>query len=227
MTLTLTAGTLTAPKGIHVGAGAGLTIRGTSGTLLVDDVDKRNAGIGGDEGEACGTIAISGGTVTVTGGYAAAGIGGGANVASGGSITISGGKVTATGGGGAGIGGGFNPSYVGKRAVGPDITITGGNITATGGFYSVLVEPGLTSEADGAAGPAVAARFASAAALSAPPEAQSAPESAPATARPTAAALPLSRFPAPRTSPPRAARTARASARRATARPPCVSRAAE
>ena len=148
VTLTLTSGTLTAPKGIHVGAGAALTIRGTSGKLVVNDVDYNNAGIGGDVGEACGNITISGGTVPGAGGYGAAGIGNGTNVASGGSITISGGTVNATGGGGgAGIGGGFNPYYVGRRAVGPDITITGGNVTAIGGF-----ESSGGTQADGAAG---------------------------------------------------------------------------
>ena len=116
---------LTASNGIHVNGTNSLTIGG-SGTLTATKPDTYNAGIGGNMGESCGTITITGGTVKAIAGYAGAGIGGGAE-GSGGTILISGGTVTATGDlNGAGIGGGS----VGSAG---NITITGGTVTATGG----------------------------------------------------------------------------------------------
>ena len=144
VTLTLTRGTLTAPKGIHVAEGNSLTINGTSGTLLINGLDSDNdddnhfAGIGGNWSEACGAIVINGGSVTVTsGGFGGPGIGNGPNVSSGGSITINGGRINVTGGGGAaGIGGGQNALLILSSAhSGPAVTITGGNVTAQGGTY--------------------------------------------------------------------------------------------
>ena len=89
-----------------------------------------DAGIGGGNGKAAGTITIHGGEVTANGSNGGAGIGGGSGAGfdtSGGTITIHDGTVKATGGGsGAGIGGGNSGS-------GGTITIHGGNVTATGG----------------------------------------------------------------------------------------------
>ena len=89
-----------------------------------------DAGIGGGNGKAAGTITIHGGEVTANGSNGGAGIGGGSGAGfdtSGGTITIHGGSVTATGGdSGAGIGGGYTGS-------GGTISIHGGNVTATGG----------------------------------------------------------------------------------------------
>ena len=117
--------TLTVNGGIGVGDGNSLTIYAQStgssmGTLIVQNVDAYNAGIGGG-----GTIIINGGEVDATGGDYGAGIGGGFKNG-GGEITISNGEVTATGGNNAaGIGGGYGGG-------GGEITISGGEVTATG-----------------------------------------------------------------------------------------------
>ena len=86
VTLNLVSGTLSVPKGIRVSEGNSLTINGTSGKLVIDDCESRQAGIGGDDGNACGTIVINGGSVNVTGGYGAAGIGNGPDALSGGAL---------------------------------------------------------------------------------------------------------------------------------------------
>ena len=122
--------TLTLPKGIHLTKGNTLYIYGQSagtGKLIINGVDDQQAGIGGNDGEQCGTLYVNGGEIEVKGGTYAAGIGGG-KMGNSGTITISGGKVTAQGGsnGGAGIGGG-NSGNVGT------ITISGGKVTAQGG----------------------------------------------------------------------------------------------
>ena len=147
--------TLTAPKGIHVPPGATLNIYGQSegtGSLAalfnvkLDELMSNQsyinmAAIGGNDGQACGDIAIHGGQVTASGvitvpfpglgtmnAGSGSGIGGGHQSGVGGSVTIHGGTVTATGGttNGAGIGGG-------QRGHGVDnIVITGGTVTATG-----------------------------------------------------------------------------------------------
>lgn len=130
--------TLTVNGGIGVGDGNSLTIYAQStgssmGTLIVQNVDADNAGIGGG-----GTIIINGGKVDATGGVWGAGIGGGQN-GSGGEITINGGKVTATGGSwGAGIGGG-------SQGGGGEITISDGTVTATGGDYGAGIGGGTNS----------------------------------------------------------------------------------
>ena len=134
VTLTLTSGTLTAPKGIGVTEGNSLTINGTSGALLVSGYTSGYAGIGGngndnyDGTENCGSITINGGSVTVIeGGSGAAGIGGGRDGGCG-TIRITGGTVNATGGyAGAGIGNGVDVRSGGS------ITISGGTVNATGG----------------------------------------------------------------------------------------------
>jgi hypothetical protein len=131
--------TLNAGKGINVSEGNSLTIYGQTnqtGALIIESVDEKNAGIGGngvvggdDLTGTAGTITICGGTVTAKGGNCAAGIGGGYKGA-GGTISIIGGTVTAVGGeNAAGIGGGVN------GASGGTVTISGGTVTATGGEY--------------------------------------------------------------------------------------------
>lgn len=120
--------------GVHIPEGVQLTIDKKEGAdndedaqLIVVNNGWSNAGIGGDGGEAGGTINIMGGTVKATGGIYAAGIGGG-DGGSGGNLTISGGVVEATGGmQGSGIGGGVGGS-------GGNITITGGTVTAISRF---------------------------------------------------------------------------------------------
>lgn len=146
--------TLTASKGIHVTGENSLTIYGQSignGSLISTGED-RDAGIGGNADEPCGTVTINGGIVDAKGATAdyqhvgdniycgGAGIGSGSGhnykdndnntvtvyVDSNGFITINGGTVTATGqSGGAGIGGGYY-SHFGT------ITINGGDVTTTG-----------------------------------------------------------------------------------------------
>ena len=120
--------TLTAEKGITVNSTNKLDIYAQStddsmGALEAGG-ENNQAGIGGSESNAAGTIAIYGGKITATGGGNAAGIGGGNN-GNGGTITINGGIVTAKGGlFAAGIGGG-------KDGNGGAITINGGTVTAT------------------------------------------------------------------------------------------------
>jgi hypothetical protein len=93
--------------GLQAPAGTYLTING-AGDITLTGGDY-GAGIGGGDGETCGTLRIMGGITDVTGGASAAAMGGGRNGA-GGNITIDGGTVR-TGiayfySDGAGIGGG-------------------------------------------------------------------------------------------------------------------------
>lgn len=109
--------TLTASKGITVGSDATLNIyaqtddEATMGALVAsgaNDNRQYNAGIGGVDNTAAGTITINGGKINATG-KVGAGIGsGGQSGATVGTITINGGIVTAQDGDGygAGIGGG-------------------------------------------------------------------------------------------------------------------------
>lgn len=130
---------LIAEKGIYVGRDNGLYIYAQSkddsmGILEAKGSDNR-AGIGGNENEECGTVAIYGGDVTATGGGNAAGIGGG-NGGAGGNITINGGKVTAKGGYYAsGIGGGME----GAAGI---ITINEGQVEATAGTLGAGIGSG-------------------------------------------------------------------------------------
>ena len=113
---------------LAVTSGATLMVYGQtdgSGRLSVKG-GQRGAGIGGGNGEPCGTVILNGGIVTATGGTGAAGIGSGYG-GTGGKIRINGGVVAAVGGEfGAGIGGGHRGS--------PDeVTIRGGIVAALGG----------------------------------------------------------------------------------------------
>lgn len=138
---------LIAEKGIHVGSDNVLYIYAQSkddsmGKLEATGSDNV-AGIGGNENEKCGTVAIYGGDVTATGGeYNGAGIGGGKGGA-GGNITINGGKVTAKGGYyAAGIGGGMGGA-TGR------ITINEGQVEATAQYPSVASGAGIGSGSEG------------------------------------------------------------------------------
>lgn len=109
------------PAGLHVPEGAELVIaKGSTGSITA--LGGPGAGIGGNDGEAGGTITINGGTLTyVSGGTSGAGIGGGRGGA-GGSITINGGTLTDVRSSyGAGVGGG-------KGGAGGNIIINGGTI---------------------------------------------------------------------------------------------------
>ena len=129
--------TLTASKGITVGSDATLNIyaqtddEATMGALVasgVNDNQQYNAGIGGVDNTAAGTITINGGKINATG-KVGAGIGsGGQSGATVGTITINGGIVTAQDGDGwgAGIGGG---GILGKAST---INLNGGIINAAG-----------------------------------------------------------------------------------------------
>ena len=114
----------------------------------------QGAGIGGGDGEACGSVTINGGLLTVEGGANAAGIGGGRNGA-GGAVTISGGRLNVksagsyafvggklkTTNGGAAIGGGY-------QAAGGSTDISGGTMSLTGVGDGAAIGPGK----DGAGG---------------------------------------------------------------------------
>lgn len=129
--------TLNAAKGIHAPEGASLTIwqqSGGTGTLTVNDPDKHQAGIGGNNDENAGMITVNGGNISSEGGSNAAGIGGGGHAA-GGNIVINGGRVSAIANGGAGIGGGFEGS-------GGNITINGGIVIADGGTFGAGIGGG-------------------------------------------------------------------------------------
>ena len=115
--------------GLHVPIGATLTMNGT-GSLTADAASfggyMQGAGIGGNHGEACGTITINGGSITANGSFSA-GIGGGSGGA-GGTVFVNGGTIVAgSSNGGAGIGGGSDSN-------GGSVTITGGTVHATSVF---------------------------------------------------------------------------------------------
>ena len=114
----------------------------------------QGAGIGGGDGESCGSVTILGGLLTVEGGANAAGISGGRNGA-GGAVTISGGRLNVksagsyafiggklkTTNGGAAIGGGY-------QAAGGSTAISGGTMSLTGVGDGAAIGPGK----DGAGG---------------------------------------------------------------------------
>ena len=138
---------LIAEKGIHVGRDKVLYIYAQSKDNSMGKLEaagsENGAGIGGNENEECGTVAIYGGDVTATGGeYYGAGIGGGKG-GDGGNITINGGKVTAKGGyNAAGIGGGLG----GATGI---ITINEGQVEATAQYPSVASGAGIGSGSGG------------------------------------------------------------------------------
>ena len=130
--------TIKCKDGIHVPAGSTLNIYfepGESGRLEALCDTNSVAAIGGDSGEAGGTVNIHGGTVVANAyndneGEDGAGIGGG-NKGSGGTVTIYGGTIEATGANyGAGIGSGDADS---ASKHGGSLTVYGGNVTAKGG----------------------------------------------------------------------------------------------
>jgi len=135
--------------GLHIPAGVQLTIdkrpdieHDEDARLTIINNGWHSAGIGGNPGEAGGTINIKGGIIKANGGIYAAGIGGGDGGNSG-NITISGGTVEATGGmQGSGIGGGVGGS-------GDNITIIGGNVTAISLFGGAGIGGGNNDSSGG------------------------------------------------------------------------------
>lgn len=133
--------------GIKVSAGNALTIYSQSagtGSLSATGGGYYSAGIGGDDGEACGTVTIYGGVITVTGTSNGAGIGGGRN-GNGGTVTVNGGNITASGGGfnAAGIGGGDGSASHGT------LTVNGEHLFVASG-YSIPTMEQLPIGANGA-----------------------------------------------------------------------------
>ena len=104
----------------------------------------QGAGIGGGDGEACGSVTILGGLLTVEGGANAAGIGGGRNGA-GGAVTISGGRLNVKSAGSYAFVGGRLKTTNGGAAIGGGYQGPGGMTAISGGTLS------LTGVGDGAA----------------------------------------------------------------------------
>ena len=104
----------------------------------------QGAGIGGGNGEACGSVTILGGLLTVEGGANAAGIGGGRNGA-GGAVTISGGRLNVKSAGSYAFVGGRFKTTNGGGAIGGGYQGSGGMTAISGGTMS------LTGVGDGAA----------------------------------------------------------------------------
>lgn len=104
----------------------------------------QGAGIGGGDGEACGSVTILGGLLTVEGGANAAGIGGGRNGA-GGAVTISGGRLNVKSAGSYAFVGGRLKTTNGGAAIGGGYQGPGGMTAISGGTMS------LTGVGDGAA----------------------------------------------------------------------------
>ena len=112
---------------LNVASGNSLTIYAqANGTGRLDATGggSISAGIGGNNGQNCGSVTINGGTVVATGGT---GIGGGYNGA-GGTVVINGGKVTATSGSdyAAGIGGCSDTVGQGTLTVGANVVVKAG-----------------------------------------------------------------------------------------------------
>ncbi|MBQ6923221.1 MAG: hypothetical protein IJQ73_01135, partial [Kiritimatiellae bacterium] len=132
---------LTAAQGFHVTGTNRLTVwaqsggRTRAGRLNVPSPENCSAGIGGNAGEAGGTVTVNGGVLEIAGGYKSAAIGGGQSGA-GGMTTVNGGFVTATGGEwGTGLGGGMAVGSLDPSGNAGSITINGGEVTATGGDW--------------------------------------------------------------------------------------------
>ena len=104
----------------------------------------QGAGIGGGDGEACGSVTILGGLLTVEGGANAAGIGGGRNGA-GGAVTICGGRLNVKSAGSYAFVGGRLKTTNGGGAIGGGYQGPGGMTAISGGTMS------LTGVGDGAA----------------------------------------------------------------------------
>lgn len=105
----------------------------------------QSAVIGGNAGEVCGSITITGGSVSAEAGHASSGAAiGSGDRAAGGKIVIEGGTVVAKAKStGAGIGGG-------SSGAGGEITISNGaTVTATGGEYSAGIGSGWNGTSGG------------------------------------------------------------------------------
>ncbi len=126
--------------GINVATGKSLTIYAQeNGTGSLNATGgSYGAGIGGNSGEACGTVTVYGGNVTArSNSMYGSGIGGGQN-GNGGTVTIYGGTVVAQSqystARGAGIGGGGSSS-TSNNGNGGAVTIYGGTVTAESNKY--------------------------------------------------------------------------------------------
>ncbi|MBQ3807268.1 MAG: InlB B-repeat-containing protein, partial [Kiritimatiellae bacterium] len=135
--------------GINVPVGASLTIyaqaNGTGLLTATSGSSSSAAGIGGNSGQACGTVTIYGGNITARSSYTyGAGIGGGQN-GNCGMVTIYGGTVVAQAqystARGAGIGGGGSSSSS-NNGSGGTVTIYGGTVTAESNRYGAGIGGG-------------------------------------------------------------------------------------
>ncbi|MBH0099426.1 InlB B-repeat-containing protein [Salinibacterium sp. NSLL150] len=121
---------------IEVPSTSTLTIVAPGGGTLTVTGGRYSAGIGGNEGNAGGSVIVNSGTITAQGGRFGAGIGGG-DGGDGGTTTVNGGTITATGGyHGAGIGGG-------QEGDGGSVIVNSGTILATGGYHGAGIGGGL------------------------------------------------------------------------------------
>ena len=141
--------TLTVPKGIKIENNPTKELRiyqqsGGTGTLIAGgSCGSGNAGIGGSNGFASGSIYIHGGNVTAFGGN---------NTRSFDTISIRGGTTTAKGGtSGAGIGSGANGIEGDIQIYGGEVYASGtdtgagigGGLNASGSFYAVVFGCGI------------------------------------------------------------------------------------
>ncbi len=118
--------------GVEVSVDSTVTFIGEGSILAGSNYE---AGIGGGNGNSCGTIIVNSGFVTGKSNVNSAGIGGGSS-GSNGKVIINGGNVSALGGtAGAGIGGGCTGD-------GGEVIINGGTVTATGGTYGAGIGGG-------------------------------------------------------------------------------------
>lgn len=147
--------TETGGAGIHVPAGAKLTIGGAfsretdSYELLMVNGGRLAAGIGGKAGEAMGEVTITDHRLIVDAGDRGAGIGGGSRGA-GGVLTVTGGEIFAFGG--FGIDGSGNIDDLGGAGIGGGASGDGGQVTIQGGIVSALGGTGGAVIGGGAGG---------------------------------------------------------------------------
>lgn len=126
---------------IHVPSSSSILINGTGRLNMYKN--SLGAGIGGNSGEANGTVTISSGSIFAQGSSTGAVIGTGANAASAGNINITGGQLNlATLSNGAVIGGGVGGS-IGA------VSITGGNLNLVSDWNGVCIGVGNSSDTAG------------------------------------------------------------------------------
>ena len=147
--------TVSGGAGIHVPAGAKLTIGGMfsretdSHEPLTVNGGRLAAGIGGTAGEAMGEVVVTDHRLIIDGGDRGAGIGGGSR-GDGGVLTVTGGEIIAFGG--FGIDGAGNIDDLGGAGMGGGASGTGGRVTVLGGIVSALGGTGGAVIGGGAGG---------------------------------------------------------------------------